>query len=58
MASRHSLQGLMKWLTREQWRERFEQVLEDHLLPACEETGLEADDIVSTLGEELFMSTV
>src|SRR5258708_31192696 len=48
----------MKWATREPWRDRFEAVLEDHVLPACDETGLEPDEIVSTLGEDLFMSTV
>ncbi|UPJ50583.1 hypothetical protein IVB30_04065 [Bradyrhizobium sp. 200] len=58
MARRHLLDGLMKWATREPWRDRFEAVLEDHVLPTCDETGLEADEIVSTLGEDLFMSTV
>jgi hypothetical protein len=58
MAGKHLLQGLMKWITREQWRDRFEEILEDHLLPTCEATGLEVDDIVSTLGEDHFMRTV
>ena len=58
MARRHLLEGLMKWTAREQWRDRFEAVLEDHVLPTCDETGLGADDIVSTLGEDLFTSTV
>src|SRR5215216_3072894 len=58
MARRHLLEGLMKWATREPWRDRFEAVLEDHVLPTCDETGLEFDDIVETLGEDLFMSAV
>jgi len=58
MAGKHLLSGLIKWSTREPWCDRFEQVLEDHLLPACDETGLEMEDIVSTVGEDLFMSTV
>jgi hypothetical protein len=58
MARRHLLEGLMKWATREPWRDRFEAVLEDHVLPTCDETGLEADEIVSTLGEDLFVTTV
>ncbi|MEH2558863.1 hypothetical protein V1286_006392 [Bradyrhizobium algeriense] len=58
MARKHLLEGLMKWATREPWRDRFEMVLEDHVLPTCDETGLAVDDIVSTLGEDLFMSTV
>jgi hypothetical protein len=58
MASKHLLQGLIKWSTRDRWADRFEQVLEDHLLPTCDETGLEIDNIVATVGEDLFMSTV
>ena len=58
MAGKHILEGLIKWSKRELWRERFEQILESHLLPTCDETGLEIDDIVSTIGEDLFMSTV
>ena len=58
MARRHLLEGLMKWARREPWRDRFDAVLEDHLLPTCDETSLEVDEIVSTLGEELFVSTV
>jgi len=51
MAGKHLLQGLMKWMTREQWRDRFEEILEDHLLPTCEATGLEVDDIAHRLAE-------
>src|SRR5215204_4895674 len=58
MARKHLLEGLMKWATREPWRDRFEAVLEDHVLPTCDETGIEADEIVSILGEDLFMSAV
>jgi hypothetical protein len=58
MARKHLLEGLMKWTTREPWRDRFEAVLDDHVLPTCDETGIEAAEIVSTLGEDLFMSTV
>jgi len=58
MARKHLLEGLMNWTTREPWRDRFEAVLEDHVLPACDETDLEPDEIVSTLGEGLYMSTV
>lgn len=58
MARNHLLQGLMDWTAREPWADRFDAVLEEHLLPTCDETGLEFDDIVSILGEDLFMSTV
>src|SRR3954468_10201594 len=58
MANKHILEGLIKWSTRGVWAERFEWVLEDHVLPTCDETDLEIDDIVATIGEGLFMSTV
>ncbi|OCK61593.1 hypothetical protein [Bradyrhizobium sp. LMTR 3] len=58
MARKHLLAGLMEWVTREEWRDRFEEVLEFHVLPACDDTGLEPDEIVSILGEDMFMRTV
>jgi hypothetical protein len=58
MASKHLLQGLIKWSMRDRWVDRFEQILSDHILPACDETGLEVDEVVPTIGEDLFMSTV
>lgn len=58
MASKHLLKGLIKWSMRDPWRDRFDQVFEDHLLPACDETGVATDDVVSIVGEDLFMSTV
>jgi hypothetical protein len=58
MASKHLLQGLIKWSMHDPWRDRFDQILEEHLLPACDETGVATDDVVSIVGEDLFMSTV
>lgn len=58
MTGTHSLQGLMKWLTRDEWRDRFAEVYDDHLLPACDRTDLDVDDVISILGEDGFMSTV
>lgn len=58
MARKHTLEGLIKWSRGDRWADRFEQILEDHLTPACEETGLGIDDIVAVIGEDLFMSTI
>lgn len=58
MASKHILDGLIKWSKRDRWADHFEAILEDHLMQTGEETGLEVDEIVSTVGEDLFMSTV
>ncbi|HLZ08241.1 MAG TPA: hypothetical protein VKT80_06630, partial [Chloroflexota bacterium] len=58
MAGKHQLEGLIKWSMRDRWADRFEQTLEDHLMPACEETGIEVDEVVPIIGEDLFTSTV
>jgi hypothetical protein len=58
MTGAHSLQGLMKWLTRDEWRDRFAEVYDGHLLPACDQTDLDVEEIISILGEDWFMSTV
>jgi hypothetical protein len=58
MTSAHSLQGLMKWLTRDEWRARFAEAFDAHLLPACEQTRLDINEVVSTLGEDSFTRTV
>jgi hypothetical protein len=53
-----SLQGLMKWLTRAEWRDWFAEIYDHHLLPACQQTGLDAEEVVAILGESWFMTTV
>ena len=58
MASAHSLQGLIKWLARDEWRDRFAGVYDAHLQPACERLGVDVDQIVSVLGHGWFMTTV
>jgi len=58
MTGTHLLQGLMKWLTRDEWRDRFAEVYDGHLLPACDQTDLDVNEIRSILGEDWFMRTV
>jgi hypothetical protein len=58
MTKKHTIDGLIKWSMSDRWADRFEQILEDHLMPACEDTDLEIDDVVATLGKDLFMSSV
>jgi hypothetical protein len=54
MASSNSLSGLIKWLGREEWRSPFEEILDLHLSPACEDAGVELDEIVEILGDHDF----
>jgi hypothetical protein len=53
MASSHSISGLMKWLHRDPWREAFQVVLDRHLGPACDEAGIEFDDLVDLIGADM-----
>ena len=50
MPSSHSLAGLMKWLTREPWRDAFADVLERHVAAPCEAAGIEG---IEELGEQV-----
>lgn len=58
MPREHSVQGLIKWAERAEWREAFTNVLESHLLPACDETATDPSEVVAILGEEGFMRSV
>jgi hypothetical protein len=58
MAGKHKLDGLTRWSARERWSDRFDQVLQEHLIPACDQTGLAMDQVVSAIGKRLFMSVV
>jgi hypothetical protein len=48
----------MKWLTRAEWSDWFAEVYDHHLLPACQQTGVDADEVEAILGEKWFMTTV
>jgi hypothetical protein len=50
MPSSRSLAGLMKWLTREPWRDAFADVLEQHVAGPCEAAGIEN---IEELGEQV-----
>lgn len=56
MKSQHSLNGLMKWLQRGEWRNVFEEILVAHFGPACDEFDIEPDDVASLLGAQNYMN--
>ena len=55
MPSSDSLSGLLKWLRREEWHGAFEEVLHQHLGPACETADIEFDEIAGVLGDHHFV---
>jgi hypothetical protein len=56
MLGNHSLSGLMKWLTHEEWREPFADVLDLHLGPACEDYEMDFEDIAEVIGDHAAMT--
>ena len=58
MPSARSLNGLVKWLTRDEWHDSFKDVLDRHVLPACDKADVEVEEVVSMLGHDWFMTTV
>ena len=56
MAGPYSLDGLMKWLRREEWADAFDDLLARHLGPACAKENIEdLDHLISVTGMDDFM---
>jgi hypothetical protein len=47
----HSLDGLMKCLRRDEWREAFEETLDQHLTAACAQAGVEKAELAKVLDD-------
>jgi hypothetical protein len=43
----------MKWLRRDPWREAFEDLLEHHLGPACDQADIDIDDLAGLIGADM-----
>ena len=56
MARGEKIDGLLRWVERDQWREPFGEVIEQHLGDACAEAGINIADIVRILSEPHFRS--
>ena len=52
MASSGVLSGLMKWLSRAEWQEPFDDVLERHLAPPCQAAGVAPDGLAGVIGDQ------
>ena len=46
--------NILKWIHREEWRDRFAQVFDDHLGSVCDEFDLEIEDLAAEIGVDLF----
>jgi hypothetical protein len=56
MLGNHSISGLMKWLSHEEWREPFADVLDLHLGPACDDYEMDFEDIAEVIGNHAAMT--
>ncbi len=46
----HSIEGLMRWLERDEWRAPFEDVVDEHFGDACETIDGSMDDLEKIIG--------
>jgi hypothetical protein len=56
MAAPHTLDGLMKWAQRDEWRGVLADVLEQHLGPACNGAGVDVDELADVIGSGWLMT--
>lgn len=49
MARKALLEGIIKWAQRDQWQELFDEFTMQHIDNACEETGIEPQDLIDHL---------
>ena len=53
MVERNDISGLLAFIGREgDWRERLQDVVAEHLMPALEEFDIDQDDLADLLGEQ------
>ena len=52
MASADALNGLMKWLSRAEWQQPFNELFERHVGPPCEQAGISAEELAEKIGNQ------
>jgi hypothetical protein len=56
MPTSHDLKGLMKFLARDEWRDCFEEVFDDHFGPFLDAGDMEFDDLAEIVGDDWAMT--
>jgi hypothetical protein len=51
MANAHFLEGLRKFLKREEWRAPLQEMLDRHLTPACAKAGVALEELYDVIGD-------
>src|SRR3990170_3296897 len=56
MSSGHSLDGLITWIRREEWRDAFADLVDRHLVPACSGADVDVRELPDLIGDHWFTS--
>lgn len=56
MPTSHDLSGLMKFLDRDEWRECFAEVFDDHFGPILDDGDMEFEELAEILGADMAMT--
>ena len=51
MSAIHSVEGLIKWIKGDEWRNDFEAVFDRHVGPACRGAGVELEELADIIGD-------
>lgn len=51
IAAIHSIEGLIKWVYRDEWRDAFEEVFQRHVGQACRGAGIALDELADIIGD-------
>ncbi|MBI2717197.1 MAG: hypothetical protein HYX36_00310 [Rhizobiales bacterium] len=51
MAAGHSIEGLIKWVRRDDWRDRFEDAFDRHVGAACRGAGVGLGELAEIIGD-------
>jgi hypothetical protein len=51
MTAAHSLDGLIKWTRRDEWRKAFSDLIDRHLGPACSGAGVDIEELPELIGD-------
>ncbi len=47
----HSIDGLMKWVRRDEWHDKFDDVFQRHVGQAIHGAGIELDELAEIIGD-------
>jgi hypothetical protein len=51
MSAIHGVEGLIKWIKGDEWRNDFETVFDRHVGPACRGAGVELEELADIIGD-------